>query len=114
MNKHFILNSIINNNNICELLLNEDLENNVLINLITKKRKPIKSLYTTRNSEGFFKNMIIGHLINDNEKFREFFRINIDQFNFILSLVKEEITKQPTVRIPEPISPEEKLSLTLR
>jgi hypothetical protein len=47
MNQHFILNSIINNNNtICELLLrNEEIENELLMNLIPKKRKPFKIIF---------------------------------------------------------------------
>lgn len=96
------------------LLRNEEIENELLMNLIPKKRKPFKSLFSTRKSEGFFKSLISGHLINDDEKFREFLRLNRDQFNYILSLVQEEITKKPTLRVPEPISPEEKLALTLR
>lgn len=116
MNQNLILSSIINNNNIiCELLLrDEEMENELLMNIIPKKRKPFNSLFSTRNSEGFFKNLIGEHLINDDEKFREFLRLNRKQFNFILSLVQEEITKKPTLRVPEPISPEEKLALTLR
>ncbi|CAI6370763.1 unnamed protein product [Macrosiphum euphorbiae] len=89
------------------------MENELLTNIIPKKRKPFNSLFSTRNSEGFFKNLIGGHLINDDEKFREFFRLNRKQFNFILSLVQEKMTKKPTLRVPEPISPEEKLALTL-
>lgn len=39
MNQHFILNSIINDNTICELLLrNEEIKNELLVNLIPKKK----------------------------------------------------------------------------
>jgi hypothetical protein len=58
--------------------------------------------------------LIGGHLINDDEKFREFFRPNRQQFNLIFSLIQEEISKNPTSRVLEPISLEEKQALTLR
>ncbi|CAI6376081.1 unnamed protein product [Macrosiphum euphorbiae] len=88
---------IYNINIICELLLrDEEMENESLTNIIPKKRKPFNSLFSTRNSEGFFKSLIGGHLINDDEQFREFFRLNRKQFNFILSLVQEVMTKKPT------------------
>ncbi|KAL4104313.1 hypothetical protein QTP88_019614 [Uroleucon formosanum] len=61
-----------------------------------------------------FKKLIEGHLFNNEVKFREFFRVNREQFNFILSLVKDDLTKEPTMRVPVPISPDEKLAITLR
>ena len=79
------------------------------MNLIPKKRKPFNNLFSERNSEEFFKNLIGGHFINDEEKFREFFRLNRQQFYFIFDSRRNN--KKPTLRIPEPISPEEKLTI---
>jgi hypothetical protein len=66
-----------------------------------------------KNSERFFQNFISGLLIEDDEKYREFLRLNREQFNFILSLFQEKITMKLILRGPEPISSKEKLALAL-
>ncbi|XP_060855835.1 uncharacterized protein LOC132933587 [Metopolophium dirhodum] len=43
-----------------------------------------------------------------------FFRINHDQFEFLLLLVEKELTVQPSNGVRKPISPAEKLAVTLR
>lgn len=43
-----------------------------------------------------------------------FFRLNFDQFTFILSLIKEDIELPPSNRVKRPITPDEKLAVTLR
>ncbi|KAL4082834.1 hypothetical protein QTP88_029490 [Uroleucon formosanum] len=82
--------------------------------LVTIKRNPIDKIFTTRIDEGFFKILINGHLNSSKPKFREFFRINYDQFMFILLLIKNDITLPPSKRVKKPIKPEEKLAVTLR
>jgi len=54
----------------------------MIYELNSKKIKPFKSLFSARKSEGFFKSSISGYLINDDEQFWEFHRLNHDQFNF--------------------------------
>ncbi|XP_060861851.1 uncharacterized protein LOC132938875 [Metopolophium dirhodum] len=107
---------IINNNTIISLLLEEEEEEDEIYNnrLGINKRKSIDSFFTTREEEGFFEILINGHLHNSKPKFREFFRINYDQFMFILSLVKDDITLPPSRRVKKPIQPDEKLAVTLR
>jgi len=107
---------ILNNNNIiCEILREEeDFEDELLLRMIPEQRNSFNSLVSTRKTEEFFKQLIEGHLFNNDIKFREFFRINKEQFYFILSLVKKDLTKESTMRVPEPISVDEKLALTLR
>jgi len=107
---------IINNNTIISLLLEEEEEEDEMYNnrLEINKRKSIDSSFTTREDEGFFEILINGHLHNSKPKFREFFRINYDQFMFILSLVKDDITLPPSRRVKKPIQPDEKLAVTLR
>lgn len=112
MHRQLILN---NNNIICEILREEeDFEDELLLRMIPEQRNSFNSIVSTRKTEGFFKQLIEGHLFNNDTKFREFFRINKEQFYFILSLVKKDLTKEPTMRVPEPISADEKLALTLR
>jgi len=51
---------------------------------------------------------------NSKQNFREFFRINYDQFMSILSLIKDDIQLPPSKRVKKPIQPDEKLTVTLR
>lgn len=112
MQRQLILN---NNLMICEILRQEAaFEDELLLRMIPKPRNAPNSIIATRETEGFFKKLIEGHLFNNEVKFREFFRVNREQFNFILSLVKDDLTKEPTMRVPVPISPDEKLAITLR
>ncbi|XP_050063324.1 uncharacterized protein LOC126552659 [Aphis gossypii] len=101
---------IINNNNIIIHLLEEEEEEEIMYT----HRKPISNLFKTREKEGFFKVLINSHLRENKNKFREFFRLNYDQFNFILALVKDDITLPASNRIKNPISSDEKLAVTLR
>jgi len=49
----------------------------------------------------------------DESKFKNYTRVNIDTFDFILQQIQEEIRKQDT-HFRKSISPEERLLLTLR
>jgi len=42
-------------------------------------------------------------LINNQVKFRQYFRINYEQFNFLLSLVEEKLSVESTNRVKNPI-----------
>ncbi|CAI6370420.1 unnamed protein product [Macrosiphum euphorbiae] len=97
-----------------ELLREEEEDDQLLLMHRNKRRNPISNLFLTRKSEGFFEKLIKGHLVTDDIKFREFFRLNRRQFYFVLSLIKNQIQKTPTMRWQEPITPEEKLAVTLR
>lgn len=77
-------------------------------------REETDEMYTSRSEEGYYKILIKNHLEADNEKFRGFFRLNKDQFDFVLTLIDEDIRKQPTNTVKVPISSKEKLALTLR
>ena len=52
-------------------------------------------------------------LLEDEEKFHGFFRMNIDQFYCLSQLVREEIRKQNT-NYRRAIKPEERLAIFLR
>jgi len=47
------------------------------------------SLFTTSSEKGFFAILINRHLIHGDKKFREFFRLNIDQFNYVRLIEKD-------------------------
>jgi hypothetical protein len=106
----------VNNNKIILDLLEEEEEEDQLLfsYLLPNKRKSTNILFKNREFEGFFEILINRHLLENETKFREFFRINYEQFNFILSLVEFELTKEPSNRVKNPISAAEKLAITLR
>jgi len=108
--------AIVNINNILMSLLEEEEEEDNMLEclMLKKKRKSTKPVFLMREQEGFFEKLIKGHLVNDEKLFREFFRLNLKQFNFVLSLVKNDISSVPYNRVQQPITPEEKLALTLR
>lgn len=47
-------------------------------------------MFSTKESERFFHESMNEHLCIDDRKFREFFRVNQQQFYSILSLVEED------------------------
>uniref|UniRef100_A0A6P7GZ90 Uncharacterized protein LOC114344098 isoform X2 n=1 Tax=Diabrotica virgifera virgifera TaxID=50390 RepID=A0A6P7GZ90_DIAVI len=53
-------------------------------------------------------------LFQNEEKFREYFRLCMDLFETVLRYIRDDITKKPYKKRQHPISAEEKLSVTLR
>lgn len=92
----------------------DDDEVNSFSYLTPKKRKITGDIFKNRKTEGYFEILINRHLISNQVKFREYFRINYEQFNFLLSLVEEKLLVAPTNRVKNPILPAEKLAVTLR
>lgn len=105
---------IINNNEIIIKLLEEEEEEEEMLYGSSAGRKPVNNIFKLRESEGFFEVLVNGHLKKNQIKFREFFRLNYDQFNFILALIKNDISLPASNRIKNPILPDEKLAVTLR
>lgn len=79
-----------------------------------KFRKEISDFYKNREKEGFFKLLINSHLIDEEEKFRRYFRLSRERFAYVLNLVEEELRISSCNRVKIPITPAEKLALTLR
>ncbi|KAL0830080.1 hypothetical protein ABMA28_003537 [Loxostege sticticalis] len=92
------------------LLLEEEDDDDFLLLYARKKRNAPDLLFKSRTKEGSYSILIKNHLIGAEEKFRKYCRINKNQFDFVLSLIVEEI--QPKNR--HAITAEEKLYLTLR
>lgn len=83
--------------------------------LTSKKRKTTDDIFKNHKSEWCFEILINRHLINNQVKFRQYFRINYEQFNFLLSLVEKKLSVEPTNRVKNSILPTEKHdSVTLR
>lgn len=96
------------------LLEEEEEEEQFLKEILFHKRCGMHKMFTKRREEGFFNVLINSHLKEDENKFREFFRLNPKQFDFVLSLIQDDIKKSGTNVVQYPITEEEKLALTLR
>ena len=96
------------------LLLDEEEEEETVMTIAKLERKDRHELYGDHETEGFQRILIDRHLMADDSLFRKFFRLNIEQFNFLLSLTEENIKSQSCAYVKNPISPAEKLGLTLR
>ncbi|KAG8227315.1 hypothetical protein J437_LFUL006756 [Ladona fulva] len=70
------------------LLLEEEEE--LLTVLDPLKRMEPNPMYLARDKEGFQNILIPRHLLKDESVFRKFYRLNIDQFNYILFLATGE------------------------
>lgn len=105
----------MDNNDLLKLVLleEEEDEEQILFHHVFLKRRGIKKMFLKRTEEGYFR-LLINHLKEDEIKFREFFRLNSEQFDFVLALIQNDLTKPGTNVVPCPITAEEKLAVTLR
>ena len=101
---------------ILKLLLLQQIEEEqaIIKYVVSKNKNEVHEMYLAREAEGFFSVLIEKHLWRDETKFREFFRLSWDQFNYVLNLVEEDIKTNPSIKIRKPISAAEKLAVTLR
>lgn len=74
----------------------------------------VSKMFKNRAKEGVYELLVLKHLSDNDTKFKEFFRLTPHLFHSVLNHIKDEISSQPTNKHPVPISPEEKLCLTLR
>ena len=97
------------------LLLHEAEEEEAIMQyILTNEKNEVHQMFLSRKTEGFFNILIEKHLWRDGKKFREFFRLNWDQFNNVLNLIEEDIKTSTSIKVPEPITAAEKLAVTLR
>lgn len=78
------------------------------------QREPESELFKKRREEGAYQILVCRHLFNNENKFREYLRLTPILFDYVLNYIKEDITLKPTNRIPNPLSPEQKLCVFLR
>jgi hypothetical protein len=90
----------INHNDILTLLSDKEDKEIFSFHLKSKKKKKKRNrlyVHISRYTEGFYELLINRHLKNNNIKFPEFFRVNIEQFDYLFSSVENEITLPPQI-----------------
>lgn len=92
----------------------EDEADDELLLLVHLFREESDAMYSERNREGCYNNLIQRRLIDNETRFRAYFRVSFELFNYILNYIREDIKRPPCNRVKKPISPEEELSVTLR
>ncbi|XP_063529063.1 uncharacterized protein LOC134749074 [Cydia strobilella] len=102
--------SDIYNNNFLLYLLNEEASDDLVMLRARRKRNPVRPFYRCRPTEGAYTILIKNQLSSDDYLFRQYCRLNKQQFNFVLGQIIDEI--QP--KYQRAINAEEKLFLTLR
>lgn len=89
----------------------------LLSDSVISKLKPIKSkthpINKLRSVYGEYKHLF-PQLLEDENRFFEYFRMNLDTFYFILSKIEHKLTKNWANYHKTPILPEERLVVTLR
>lgn len=90
----------------------------VLLSCANEKKEKSKRLWerkwiSRRQEKGLFHVLSKELLLEDQFSFRNFLRMDEDTFRLLLSMVETKIAKQDT-RLRKSISPDEKLSATLR
>lgn len=51
-------------------------------------REESDTIYSERNKEGCYKNLVHRRLINDDTRFRAYFRVSLELFNYILDYIR--------------------------
>lgn len=57
------------------------------------KRKNIQDMFASIRKEGTFENLIANHLIDDESKFQNYFKLTKYQLNFVLSAIVKIYSK---------------------
>ncbi|MPC43534.1 hypothetical protein E2C01_037183 [Portunus trituberculatus] len=51
-------------------------------------------MFELRNEEGMFQKLLTNHLHEDYNKFAEIFCLSVEQFDFLVELIKDDISKK--------------------
>lgn len=92
----------------------EDEADEELLLLANYFRDEKNEMFTERSREGCYNILVERRLIDNEYRFHAYFRVSFELFNYILDYIKDDIRRDPSNRVKRPISPEEKLALTLR
>lgn len=91
--------------------ISEGKKNYRAINKRKKRSLWVRDIYQKRKELGFYSNVVEEMRLNDVELFFNFTRMNVESFEYLLSLVGPSITKKSP---REPIQPASRLMVTLR
>lgn len=80
----------------------------------TQTRENTHEMYKRRSKEGAFQLLYSTHLLDDDTKFQQWLRVPPQLFASILKAIGPDITSVGTNFLKNPISPTQKLCLTLR
>lgn len=108
---HIVSFTMDENNMLLALLIEEDEDDDYLHLILVFDSS---ELFLKRKQEGTYDVLVLRHLVDNDTKFRDFFRLTPHLFNEVLNNIKGDIKSTPSKRYPIPISPKEKLCLTLR
>ncbi len=95
-------------------IMDDDQEEEFIMTKFVKVRKEVSNVFKNRKNEGIFNNLINSHLIDEEERFQQYFRLTRERFSFVLNLIEEDVTTSSCNRVKEPITAAEKLALTMR
>ena len=89
---------------------------NELVDSDDEKRTPgkIRKWIRKRKERGYFTNIIQELIFEDRHGFREMFRMDVGDFEFILSKISDLISPKERLGGTRPIESDEQLALTLR
>ncbi|GFY37600.1 hypothetical protein TNIN_414991 [Trichonephila inaurata madagascariensis] len=92
----------------------DDLDVALVMSLEDEQSSEESELFKNRSSEGAFQILVRRHLHCNDEKFRQYFRLKLVLFDYVLNNIRDELTSNPYNRHKKPICPEEKLCILVR
>lgn len=95
----------------------QEYEEDVLLLCLLKARKKTKNhhlMYKQRPREGAHNILIDRYLMDDDTKFKEYFRLSRHLFESVLEIIKSDLEGIPTTWNREPITSRQKFCITLR
>lgn len=101
---------------IVEFLFDQDDEEFIMqvLGILHCKRKKTHDMIRNRDSEGVYRLFITKYLLTEEDKFVKYLRVTPYLFHRILENIRQNITSISTNRVPNPISPQQKLCVALR
>lgn len=85
-----------------------------ILSLVKKKKNSPHKIYRQRDVEGSMNVLVDRHLMDDETKFKEYFRVTPLLFSTILDAVKDDLEGISTNWVPNPISARVKLCMPLQ
>lgn len=79
-----------------------------------KKRRSPHRMYRRREEEGALSVLVDRHIMDDDTKFKEYFRLTPFLFSELLNVLEPDLQGIPTTWIRKPMTPRHKLCITLR